>query len=66
MNDSYLLDLGEIQMETGIDPGEDLVPADEVSAVHHPYVRRRHWRSHSGGERAVVRVWGVECLLERR
>jgi hypothetical protein len=37
----HLLDLGERELEGGIDPVEDLAPPHEVGAVHHPDARRR-------------------------
>jgi hypothetical protein len=41
---AYLLDLGEAELQGGVDPREDLVAPDEVSAVHHADVGRRHRR----------------------
>lgn len=36
----YLLDASEIELKSGIDPGENLVPPYEVGTIHHPYIRR--------------------------
>jgi hypothetical protein len=36
-----LLDLGEGELERGIDPAEDLPPPDEVGAVHEADARHR-------------------------
>lgn len=38
----YLLDLGEAELQGGVDPRQDLVPPHEVGPVHHPDVARRH------------------------
>lgn len=39
-----LFDFGEAEMESGVDPSQDLRSSDEVSPVHHTDVRR-HLRS---------------------
>lgn len=38
-----LFDFGEVEVEGGVDPGEDLGSTDEVGRVHHPDVRRHCW-----------------------
>lgn len=57
--EEHLFDFGEVEVEGGVDPCEDLRSADEVGGVHHPDVgrhrRRRRWivgeEERKGGKR---------------
>ena len=38
-----LFDFGEAEMESGVDPSQDLRSTDEVSGIHHTNIRRHSW-----------------------
>jgi hypothetical protein len=55
---AYLLDLGEAELQGGVNPGEDLVAPDEVGAVHRADVGRRHRRPLPLERTGERRGWG--------
>ena len=59
-----LLDLGEVEIEEGVEEGQDVVSGGEVCTVHHPCADRDKYKMRI--ERCVrVRVCVCVCVRER-